>query len=286
MNRKNILVTGASGMLGSTFVAMVEKLYRISTFPAGVDVANTQDVAAQLKEIKPDIILHTAAYTDVDGCELDPDKAHRVNVLGTKNLVIYCKKHNKELVYISSTGVYGNRKQIGYTEDDDTDPTTVHHLTKLKAERFVQESLTKHLILRVGWLYGGGIDHKNNFVYKRFLEGKNKKVIYSDVTQKGNPTNCEDVVNQIFLLLEKNQYGVFNCVNEALNVSRFDYVKDIISSFGLDCRVEIASDDMFGRIAPVSNNESAINKRLEDLGLNIMPNWKQSLVKYIDELKS
>ncbi len=87
-------------------------------------------------------------------------------------------------------------------------------------------------------------------------------------------------------MIDKNQIGVFNCVNQAENVSRYDYVKKIIELFDLNCKVKEASPDMFKRIAPVSNNESALNHNLELLKINCMGNWDDALERYIDELKN
>jgi dTDP-4-dehydrorhamnose reductase len=285
MIKKKVLVTGSNGMLGSTFVSMMGKSFSISVLPSGLDIADTLNIKKILNKIKPDIIFHAAAYTDVDGCELDPDKAYRTNVLGTENLISFCRDFGAKLIYISSTGVYGDKSNFHYTEDHETHPTTVHHSTKLNSEVLIQNNISDYLILRVGWLYGGGIEHKNNFVYKRFLEAKDKNVIYSDDSQKGNPTSCTDVVNQIFILMQHNSCGIFNCVNSANNVSRYVYVKEIINLFGLNCNVEISPFNMFKRSALVSKNESAVNEKLDMLGINIMPAWQISLSKYIQELK-
>lgn len=285
MNNKKALVTGSSGMLGSVFAYMMKDLYQISVFPAGTDIADSQAVTKKLHEIKPDIIIHTAAYTDVDGCELNPQTANNVNVLGTKNLVHYCHSYDVKIIFISSTGLYGDGKEGNYSEVDEPSPTTVHHLAKLKAENLIVNLLSNYLILRVGWLYGGDKNHKNNFVYQRFLEAKQSKTIYADATQKGNPTSCYDVVKQAVVLLNNDQVGIFNCVNDGVNVSRYDYVKEITALFDLACKVEIAKPEFFKRVAPISCNESAVNEKLNSLGLNIMLSWKQSLSQYIDELK-
>jgi dTDP-4-dehydrorhamnose reductase len=285
MRKKNILVTGSSGLLGSVFLSMPHHLYSISTFPLNTDIANTEDVGTKLEGISPDIILHAAAYTDVDGCELNPDKATKVNVLGTENILDYCSKHDKKIIYISSTGVYGDNQVGAFSEKDRASPTTVHHCTKLSAEKLVLESPCESLILRVGWLYGGSISNKNNFVYKRYLEAVGNTVIYSSCSQKGNPTNVHDVVSQIHLLLENGQTGIFNCVNAGTDVTRYDYVSEIVRLFELDCKVAIATPGMFKRIAPVSSNESAKNQNLDSIGLNIMGPWNESLAKYIRDLK-
>ena len=285
MQTKKVLVTGSSGMLGSQFISLMQEHYLASPLLAGTDISDNSSITKALNDASPDVVIHAAAFTDVDGCQQDPDKCHRINVLGTENIVNYCVSNNVKMVYISSTGIYGDSKEINYSEDDEPIPTTIHHASKLKSEIIIRNMLTDYLILRVGWLYGGSINQRNNFVYKRFLEAKNKRVIYSSSTQIGNPTNCKDVVSQACLLINNNQRGVFNCVNGGVGVTRYDYVKEIIDQFRLDCRVELASLDMFKRAAPVSCNESAINKNLDNIGLNIMPYWKTALARYIKELE-
>ena len=139
--------------------------------------------------------------------------------------------------------------------------------------------------MRTGWLYGGDKTHSKNFVYKRFLEASKNEVIYSDNTQMGNPTYVIDFVKQIEVLLEKRCYGIFNCINAAKSISRYDYVKRIVELFDINCNVEVASSDMFKRIAPVAKNESAINYKLDLLNLNVMREWQEALNEYIEVLK-
>ena len=189
------------------------------------------------------------------------------------------------MVYFSSTGVYGNKKITPFVEDDETKPTTIHHQSKLNGEFVVSELLHDYIILRVGWLYGGQLTQKNNFVYRRFLEAHGRESIYSDPNQKGNPTCCDDVVDQTLLLLNHDHIGVFNCVNVANSTSRYDYVKEIITQLAVNCTVEKSEAGMFTRAAPVSSNESAINKNLTLSGINIMGDWKVSLSKYINKIK-
>lgn len=281
---KKILITGKSGMLGSEIVDSFSH-ENVVGFGSEIDITDYSFVLSKLNEEKPDIIIHTAAYTDVESCEINKDKAYLVNSIGTQNLVNYCIGKNILFIYVSSTGIYGTNKTGAYTEFDNVAPTTIHHKSKYEAEKIVQNHLNKYLILRTGWLYGGNKEHKKNFVYKRYLEASKNNVIYSDNTQIGNPTYIEDFVEQIKVLIENNQYGIFNCVNEAVGISRYDYVKKIVELFEVKCSVEIASLDMFKRVAPVSNNESAINYKLNLLNLNVMGKWDESIAKYIDYIK-
>jgi len=283
MSGKKVLITGSKGMLGS---ALLDSLNSYITIPFSIDITDKQKVFDELSKIKPDIIIHTASYTNVDECERNIDRAYRVNVLGTQNLVNYCIDRDVVFVYISSTGIYGKYKRDNYNEFDKVRPTTIHHKSKYEGEKVVKNHLSKYLILRTGWLYGGDREHKKNFVYKRFLEALNKKIIYSDNSQIGNPTYIQDLIKQIEILLKTEQYGIFNVVNSAIKVSRFDYVSKIIELFDIDCRVEVAPKGMFSRVAPVSFNESAINYKLELLELNYMRDWEEALNSYIEVLKN
>lgn len=286
MNGKKVLITGAGGMLGSNLVKNLEDSHIIS-FDRNIDISNHNDVLNELSTLSPDIIIHTAAYTNVEECEVNQEKAYKVNVIGTQNLVNYCIDKDILFVYMSSTGIYGTSKVNGsYSEFDEVNPTTVHHKSKLEGEKVVINHLNKYLIIRTGWLYGGYKKHSKNFVYKRFLEANANDTIFSDNSQIGNPTYVVDLVRQIKVLVENNQYGIFNCVNEAQQVTRYDYVKKIIELFSLDCDVKVAEDGVFERVAPVSKNESANNYKLNLLNLNVMGQWEKSLAKYIDLLRS
>jgi len=272
-------------MLGSSIMKNMPSKEIVGYDRNSLDITEPDLVHAILEQEKPDIIIHTSAYTDVDGCELDINKAYTVNTLGTQNLVNYCIDKEILFIYISSTGVYGAAKNVAYTEFDQVCPTTIHHKSKYEGEKIVQNHLEKYLILRSGWLYGGDKMHAKNFVYKRFLEARSKDTIYSDASQIGNPTYVADFVQQMQLLIKHQQYGIFNCVNNAIGVSRYDYVKKIVELFDLKCDVKIAPEGMYSRVAPVSKNESALNYKLNLSGLNIMGNWEKSLEKYIHHLK-
>jgi dTDP-4-dehydrorhamnose reductase len=283
MNGKNILITGANGLLGSCLVKNIPGSTGYSS--KFLDITNELKVQEVISRVKPDIIIHAAAYTDVDECEINVDKAFKINTIGTHNVVLCCKYSDILFVYISSTGVYGSYKNKSYTEYDKAIPTTVHHKSKFDAEAEVQRYLNKYIIIRTGWLFGGDKYHVNNFIYNRYKESKKHKIIYSDNSQIGNPTYINNLVKQINVLINSNQYGIFNCVNEAINVSRFDYVKKIVELFNVDCKVKIAPDGYFDRLAPVSKNESALNYKLDLAGLNIMESWDSGLKEYIDNTK-
>ena len=283
MSGKKVLVTGSRGLLGSYLVNEIPNCIGYSS--QELDITKTQYVNQIVEKEKPDIIIHAAAFTDVEACEIEVDKAFEVNTIGTQNLVNCCIDRDILFVFISSTGIYGSHKTVRYTEFDKVEPSTIHHSSKYEAEKVVQCHLNKYLILRTGWIFGGSALHKNNFVYQRYMEAKNNDLIHSDDSQIGNPTYVLDLVKQIKILINADQFGTYNCVNHADHVSRYDYVKKIVELFGLDCRVEIALEGAFKRRAPVSNNESALNFKLELLDLNCMGDWDDALRRYIYTLK-
>ncbi len=285
MHGKKILITGANGMLGSGLLEQLTYNEIVGFTSQQLDITNSQQVQSILNSEKPDFIIHTAAFTNVEQSEIDEDTAYLVNTIGTQNLVNYCINKDVLFIYISSTGIYGKEKENTYTEFDSVCPTTVHHNSKYEAEKVIQNHLSKYLILRTGWLFGGKLTHTKNFVYKRYLEALNNKMIYSDDAQIGNPTSIKYLISQIQVLIDENQFGTFNCINKAESVSRYDYVKKIIELFGLDCKVEKAPKGMFERIASVSHNESAINYKLDLLGINVMNQWDVALSEYIKYLK-
>lgn len=281
-----VLITGASGLLGSVLTNVLETYSLYAFSKEQFDITNFKNSKLKLHKINPDVIIHTAALTDLDYCELNPNISNVVNFLSTQNLVEYCYKTNCKMVYISSTGVYGTKYlKKNYTENDQIEPTTVHHKHKHESEILIKNKLKNFLILRTGWLYGGSILHKKNFVIKRYFEAKSKKIIYSDNSQFGNPTFALNLAKQIKVLLEKNISGTYNCVDHAKNVTRHYYVQEIIKNFDLNCQVKIGKKENFKRAAPVSHNESAYNYNLSKINLDLMDDWRVSLKAYIENIK-
>ena len=282
-----ILLTGAGGMLGQVLVAELSQQHDVlACSRATLDVTDRVAVTNKVQSFAPDLILHAAAYTNVETAETDPDAAYQANMIASQNLAESLSGSQALMIYISSTGVYGLAKaEDTYTELDEPAPTTHYHRSKLAGEQVTLAYAPRALVLRTGWLFGGDKSQAKNFVYKRYLEAQGKTVMHSDPTQRGNPTYVLDLVAQIRLLIDSSCLGVYNCVNDGA-ATRLEYVQEIISAFSVDCRVEANPDGAFERVAPVSPNESASNYLLKLRGLDVMPNWKTSLKKYVSQLSS
>jgi len=150
---KKILVIGFKGMLGTALMQAVKAkgLHAIGadvrSKENNIDITNLDSVTSVIKDIRPDVVIHTAAYTDVDGCELNHDKAYLINAEGAKNVATACKDAGAFLVYISTDFIFDGKKRAPYTEDDKPNPINVYGKSKLQGEECVKELLEQYLII-------------------------------------------------------------------------------------------------------------------------------------------
>jgi dTDP-4-dehydrorhamnose reductase len=280
-----ILLTGSNGILGKRLmIDALNKGYQIEGMNRKLYLTNNNDFLN--KHIsKFDIVIHAGANTNLEYCEMNPIICYQENVKNTETLVNAVRKNNKKLVYVSSTGVYGNSKiDYAYNEKDLANPTSVHHKSKFIAEELSAYFCPDVLIVRLGWLFGGDPYNNKNFIINRLKEIKQMKstdVLFSDMDQIGNPTYVNDVSNVILNLLELNQAGIFNVVaNDPIN--RFGYVRKICKAINKNIIIKQKPHSFFQRKAKVSLNESASNEKLlEKLGFEL-PSWHDRLVLYLN----
>lgn len=280
--KDKLLITGSNGLLGGAFMSHQSPYDLVGLSEFKIDITDEEETKKFINKIKPKFIIHTAAKTDLEWCETNKDEAFDVNVVGTKNILNAAKKNHAYLIFVSSTGVYANTKNTNYSESDKIDPRTWHHKTKIEAENLIRGSnISKYLILRTGWLFGS-FNNRKDYVQNRIDESLQSKFLYSNKDQIGNPTYTLDFVKQTYLLIKKNICGLYNCVNKAENVSRYDFTKMIIDILDLKTKILPADSSYFKRLSPVSLNESAKNEKLANLDLDTMPEWKESLNYYLE----
>lgn len=278
-----ILITGGSGLLGNS-------LFKYFT-TRGEDVHryNRNDFSWRHHKINInylldyDCIIHAAAYTNVEACELHPEKCFRDNTLLTERLAYAASQTTCKFVYVSSTGVYGQAKRFdAYNEYDIVNPTTHHHRAKWLSEVSVNRYANNSLIVRAGWIFGGSPDNPKNFVARRIEEALNSesKEIQSNNEQMGVPTFVDDFAVKLHELIKSDEVGTFNLVNEG-SASRYEYVSKIIEFAGIPVKVVPIMASAFPRSAQVSNNETAITLKLQQLDYKVLPPWQDSLERYI-----
>lgn len=283
----NILLSGASGLLGSAIMARATQLGIACDAMARPVLAC--DAPGGLLALLGgyDVVIHAAANTNVEKCEVEPENCYADNFLLTELIAQSAALAGVKMVFISSTGVYGEHQDTPYREYDAVLPTTHHHRSKHLAEQAVLSAHGANLVVRTGWLFGGPGSNPKNFVARRIEEAQRagEGFIYSNMEQRGVPCFNADVAQRIVELCAAGAAGVYNCVNSG-NASRLEYVQAIIELAGLGVEVRPSDAASFNRKARVSNNEMADNWKSAALGWPALPLWRASLARYLgDELK-
>jgi len=293
-----VLITGSSGMLGVDLshrllndyevygMDLVRSPYSVvRSFYKG-DITDKKNVLNIIKGLKPDMVIHTAAWTDVDGCEIDKKKAYRVNSEGTKNVALACKTAGSVLVYISTDFVFDGNARRMYSEEDKPNPLSAYGDSKLRGEEAVKKILKRYFILRTSWLYGSC---GKNFVDTILSKAKTEKTLKVVDDQIGSPTHTKDLAKAIHFLLAKIftergirdiGYGVYHVSNRG-SVSWYEYAKAILGIAKSKTRVTPISSEELGRAAKRPSMSVLDNSKAIKFTGYRMRNWKDALEEYI-----
>jgi len=282
-----IAITGSTGLLGRALTAAIEmRGWQHHALDRTLFLSQTAHSAASVLN-GVDVVIHAAANTNVEQCEIAPDACYRDNYLLSEQIGVAANAAGVPVCFISSTGVYGEHASTPYCEFAAAEPTTHHHRSKLLAENRLLQLCAANLVIRTGWLFGGDITIAKNFVARRIEEANAALTktgrIQSNAQQRGVPCYSRDVAERILLLIEQNRSGLFNCVNNG-NASRYEYVKAIVECARIPITVEPSQAATFNRNARVSDNEMALNWKMDHLGLPPMPDWNASLATYVDAI--
>lgn len=273
-------------MLGSDLCRALSANHNVTAVDLeDFDISVYNDAASSVTGSKADMVIHCAAYTDVDGCELNPEKAFLVNSLGTQNLVLACREKNIPLTYISTDYVFDGNSKTPYLESDRTNPLSIYGKSKLAGEEAVKNHLDKFFIIRTSWLYG--IKGRNFVTTILNLAGKQKELrIVND--QTGSPTFTKDLAEGIKELVESPYYGIYHVTNQG-TCSWFEFSKIILEYSGLkDVIVNPISTKELNRPAPRPNFSVLDNNFYRLRGFKMLRNFKESLAEYLrlnDEIK-
>ena len=278
---ERVYITGVKGMLGKAIVPIFRERFHI--FPENleeIDIRTPDRVIDDICRCDPDYVLHLAAMTDVDRCEIEPDEAYMINALGTRHVALACQRADAVMVYINTGSVYNGKKTSPYTEYDTPDPISVYGRSKYAGELIVQELLSRYFVFYTCWMFGGGpLDKK--FVAKIIdIAGeKNELRIVDD--KFGSPTYTVDFARAVFEFLDRGLYGKYHCVNRG-SASRFEVAQAILEYAGFDrCSIVPVPSTEFDLPAPRPDNESLRNYNFELLGLDIMRGWREALEEYV-----
>jgi dTDP-4-dehydrorhamnose reductase len=278
---KRIVITGSGGKLGASFVQALNDYEILQLGRHDLQGARFIETLESILAFCPDLVVNCAADTDVEGGQGNIERAYAANALAPELLGQAANRSGAFCVHFSSTGCYGTQHEKPYTDFEPLAPTTVHHQSKKAGEEAIRATGAEVLILRLGWLFGGGPHHKD-FVRGRLTDAVGKTQINADPYQVGNPTFVPDVVEQTLRLVQRRITGTFNCVNSE-PISRLDFVREIFRVAHVSIEVV---PRRFDRKAPVSTNESAVNRKLDMLGLNSMGSWETGLTSFLREISA
>jgi len=288
MGKYKLLITGCRGQLGSDLMKVFATDFDIHGVE--IDDFDITDAGATRKAIKsfsPDIVLHTAAYTNVDDCEANPKLAMVVNATGTENIALACKETGARLIYYSTDYVFSGEKNSPYIETDLPDPKTVYGRSKLEGEKAVADLLSDYVILRLAWVYG---THGKNFVRTMIKLGwdQNKSVREGEIItplkvvddQIGNPTWTWEIARQTRQVIESDLTGIVHCTAGG-ETSWFGFAQKVFEILGMNVLMKPCATAEYPRPAPRPLYSSLENRRLEEAGINIMKNYHEALKEFL-----
>jgi len=287
---KKVLVTGASGLLGCDLVSILSKDFdvtgvvftnKISSKPENVkeeniDLSNPEAIK-RVVSLRPEIIVHAAALSNVDRCQEHPDEAERHNVNATLNIVKAAGIFGSKLILLSTDHVFDGKKSTSYREDDETNPVNVYGKSKLKAEQIVRDNLKEFIVLRVSWLFSNPNRGFLNFV----LESAKKNKVISIVSDKtSSPTYTVDLSKVVEYLIKGSGFKAetIHFTNNGNGCSWFEYAQEIIRISALkEIKLKPIKFKQLNLPAPRPKNSSLDNSKFRTIYKQPIRNWQVAL---------
>ena len=266
-----IIVTGASGLLGKTLCPMLDKEgWQYWACNSKIfDITNSKMVKEITSKISLDYIIHLAAMTNIDQAEANPELAHKINCIGTRNVAEIAKKHNVPIIYLSTDNVFDGTSTSPYKPNDATNPINTYGRTKLEGEHEIIKATKKHYILRTSWLYGNGGYVDAMLTFSNFR----KKISVVD-DQIGTPTSCIDVAKKIIEFIKGDKpYGIYH-LSSSGETSWSEFTRKIFEYRKRNVEVESIEKSDFPR--PAKRPQYCVLD-----SANALPDWKDSLEKYL-----
>ncbi|MBC1324171.1 dTDP-4-dehydrorhamnose reductase [Listeria welshimeri] len=273
----SILVTGANGQLGTELVQLLKAHNLVVTEwdKDSVDIVDKTAVKKAMLELKPEWVVHCAAFTNVEAAEDElKDLNWEVNVAGTENISEAAELVKAKLVYISTDYVFDGTKKEAYSTDDETNPLNQYGLAKLAGEKIALEKNNQTYVIRTSWVFG---KYGNNFVYSMLKLAETHKELKVVNDQLGRPTYTYDLADFIRFVVEKNPaYGIYQFSNNG-TATWFDFATEILKDKNVT--VNPCTSDEFPQKAERPKTSIMGLEKVEKLGFNI-PTWQDALVRF------
>ncbi len=242
-----------------------------------LDITDSQALESFFQSMRPDAVLHCAAYTAVDRAEEEREECFAVNSAATEHLARCCAETDAKLVYISTDYVFDGRLDRPYEVTDTQNPINSYGVSKYDGERAVQKWLERYFIVRVSWLFG---EHGNHFVSKIRSLAKEREEISVVADQIGSPAYTADLAVLLANMIQSEKYGIYHATNEGF-CSWYDFARDIIEMEGSETRVKGVSSLQYPTRAKRPQNSRLSKKSLDEAGFTRLPHYRDALARYL-----
>lgn len=278
-----VLITGANGQLGQALQKILEARgeTEIPTDVPEYDIT-AHDIVDTLAALRPDIILHCAAMTNVDGCARDPDLAFNINAFGTQNVAHACLRCNADMVAVSTNEVFDGTATQPYVENAPTNPTNPYGSSKRAGEQMAARYLKDRLyIVRTAWVYA---PEGNNFPAKIMAAADKHGELRVVTDEIANPTYAPDLAQAIVDLIQTRAYGIYHFTNSGY-CSRYEFAQEILRQSGRE-HIPIHSITLadYPRPTTVPSFAPLANIKGAELGIELRP-WPEALAAYFEETR-
>ena len=276
-----ILITGANGMVARAAIEYCKSIGdEVAAFTRSeLDIADKTTVSETFETEKPDAVLNCAAFTDVDGSELNIEKCYAANSVGVENLALASEKINCAFVTISTDYVFDGKKTDFYTQRDTPNPQGIYAKAKLEGEIRAHNANARSMIVRSGWIFGHGGTNFLSVMDKFLSEGKTIKAIFDSY---GAPTFADDLAKRLREIAELDLPAIYHVANSGDGISFSDFAEKICEIKNLDkSLIEKVSMDDLKRPAPRPKNSKLACLFSEKFGLSPLPNWEKALERFL-----
>ena len=274
-----VLVTGVKGQLGYDVVKDLEKR---GHQPIGVDrdemdLMDNEAIRTFIMNLKPEAIIHCAAYTAVDKAEEEVETCYQINAEAVKVISECAKELDVKLIYISTDYVFDGTKEGEYVETDLPNPINVYGASKLKGEQYVQTLLEKYYIVRISWVFGV---NGNNFIKSMRRLGSERDELNIINDQVGSPTYTADLAPLLVDMMETDKYGIYHATNEE-TCSWYEFANEIFKQSGIEVKTNPITTDQYPTAAKRPMNSRMSKAKLKANGFNLLPTWQEALAHYL-----
>lgn len=279
-----VLVTGIGGQLGYDIFNSLQSehvdIYGVDKLR--LDLSEFDKVKDYIMKLRPDVVIHCAAYTNVDLAEENESFCRLINVEATANIAEICSKINAKMVYFSTDYVFSGKGDKPHEVESPTEPLSVYGHTKLAGEREVLSRLQKCFIIRTSWSYGL---NGNNFVKTMLRLGQSKSIVDVVNDQFGSPTYTKDLASLVIEMIETDKYGVYHVTNEGY-CSWAELAEAIFDIAGYATKVVPIHASDYLTLATRPQNSRLSKTCLDESGFSRLPTWQDALNRYLKELRT